>query len=647
MSGLAILRRSREGTCEPAAASLGDRHSAPDDRHSAPDPTSRRMKQQELVAALGVKAVRTGSVEELMRHACSAAASALEASHAAVFEHHAADELLIGRVGHGWGQQALQGTRLAVARSHAGAALSTGEPVLVAQWSTETRFPAAELLGATQFASALAVPIPGATAPYGVLDVQSVAPRAFDLQDVYALQGIANVIALAIERTRSEERIRHQGVHDVLTGLPNRHLFEDRLTQALAAARRHRRTVAVLFVDIDNFKRVNDMLGHSGGDELLREVAKRLDACIRGSDTLARFGGDEFAILLHEADGVMGARAVAQRLLEALEEPIAAGERQLSMSASIGIALGGGYDSGASDELVRNADLAMYAAKEQGRARAELYAPQMYDAARQRTEMISDLDRALANDEFVVHYQPIVALQDRRVAGVEALVRWNHPTQGLLAPAQFLPLAAETEQIAAISRVVLRKACAEVRRWQTSDPSVAELTLSVNLASQQIKAHDLVPAVRGALEEAELAAGHLVLEVTEHVLVGDDDDVIAQLRSLKRLGARIAVDDFGTGYSALSYLQRFPIDFLKIDKSFVDALGDSHESELLVEGIINLAHVLNLETIAEGIETPEQERRLREMGSELAQGYLFAKPLAAVAMDEFLREAIVGGVLVT
>jgi EAL domain-containing protein (putative c-di-GMP-specific phosphodiesterase class I) len=261
--------------------------------------------------------------------------------------------------------------------------------------------------------------------------------------------------------------------------------------------------------------------------------------------------------------------------------------------------------------------------------------------------MISDLDRALARDEFVVHYQPIVALQDRRVAGVEALVRWNHPTQGLLSPAQFLPLAAETEQIAAISRIVLCKACVQARRWQTGDPALAQLTLSVNLASQQIKAHDLVPAVRAALEEAELAPMHLLLEVTEHVLVSDDDNVIAQLRSLKRLGARIAVDDFGTGYSALSYLQRFPIDFLKIDKSFVDTLGESEESERLVEGIIHLAHVLNLETIAEGIETLEQERRLREMGSELAQGYLFAKPLPAAAMDGFLRERAAGGAPVT
>jgi len=271
----------------------------------------------------------------------------------------------------------------------------------------------------------------------------------------------------------------------------------------------------------------------------------------------------------------------------------------------------------------------------------------LYFAARRRTEMISDLDRALAHDEFIVHYQPIVALQDRRVAGVEALVRWNHPTEGLLSPAQFLPLAAETDQIAAISRIVLCKACVQARRWQAGDPALAQLTLSVNLAPQQIKAHDLVPAVRAALEEAELAPAHLVLEVTEHVLVSDDNDVIAQLRSLKRLGARIAVDDFGTGYSALSYLQRFPIDFLKIDKSFVDALGESEESERLVEGIINLAHVLNLETIAEGIETPEQERTLREMGSELAQGYLFAKPLAAAAMDGFLREHAAGGAAVT
>ncbi|MEA2314881.1 MAG: hypothetical protein QOI03_1573 [Solirubrobacteraceae bacterium] len=602
-----------------------------------PDADERRLNQQQLVSSLGARALQTDSLDALMRAACAAAVAALDASHAAVLEHVAGEAVLVGRAGHGWGPQTLERTRLQVADSHAGAALSRNEPVVVADWSTETRFATQGPVGATECASALAVPIVGATAPYGVLDVQSVQPCAFDLQDVYLLQGVANVIALAIERRRSEEQIRHQGLHDMLTGLPNRNLFEDRLTQALAAARRHRRTLAVLFLDIDGFKRVNDMLGHAGGDEMLREVAKRLDGCLRATDTLARFGGDEFAILLQEADGVMGARAVATRLLEALEAPVEAGERKLTVTASVGIALGGGYDSREPDELVRNADLAMYAAKEQGKARAELYAPEMYDAARHRTEMISDLQRALEQDEFVVYYQPIVALDDGHVAGVEALVRWEHPKEGLLAPAQFLPLAEETEQIAAISSVVLRKASAQVREWQTDDPAFAQLALSVNLAPQQIKSHDLVPSVRSALQDAGLAAEHLVLEVTEHVLVTNDDNVVAQLRSLKRLGVRVAVDDFGTGYSALSYLQRFPIDILKIDKSFVDALDESEESGLLVEGIINLAHVLNLVTIAEGIETPEQAHRLRDMQSELAQGYFFAKPLSAVALGEFLR----------
>jgi EAL domain-containing protein (putative c-di-GMP-specific phosphodiesterase class I) len=236
-----------------------------------------------------------------------------------------------------------------------------------------------------------------------------------------------------------------------------------------------------------------------------------------------------------------------------------------------------------------------------------------------------------------VHYQPIVSLENRHVVGVEALVRWNHPTQGLLSPAQFLPLAAETEQIAAISRVVLRKACMQVRRWQELDPALDELALSVNLAPQQIKAHDLVLAVRTVVDEAQLDPADLILEVTEHVLVSSDDFVAGQLRALKRLGARVAVDDFGTGYSALSYLQRFPIDLLKIDKSFVETLGSSAESDSLVEGIVNLAHALNLETIAEGIETPEQEERMRELGSELAQGYLFSRPLNAESMGTFLR----------
>jgi EAL domain-containing protein (putative c-di-GMP-specific phosphodiesterase class I) len=260
----------------------------------------------------------------------------------------------------------------------------------------------------------------------------------------------------------------------------------------------------------------------------------------------------------------------------------------------------------------------------------------MYDAVRQRTEMISDLDRAIERDEFVVHYQPIVSLDDGRVAGAEALVRWNHPTHGLLAPARFLPIANETGQIAAIGGLVLNKACAQVASWQSSNPAFEQMTLSVNLAPQQIESHDLVLAVRVALQKSGLTPERLLLEVTEQVLVGNDESVAAQLRSLKRLGVRIAVDDFGTGYSALSYLQRFPLDVLKIDKSFVDVLGQTQESDLLVEGIINLAHALNLETIAEGIEAPEQEQRLRELGSELAQGYLFAKPLAAEDMASFV-----------
>ena len=605
-----------------------------------PDDGARRARQQQLVASLGAQALQAQSLDALMRAACTAAAEALDATHAGIFERVADRAQLAGRAGHGWAQDLITSSTVSLADSHAGYALATGEPVVVESWATEARFAAPEMLSIARALSSIAIPIVGSAGAFGVIDVHAPRPNAFDLQDVFVLQGLANVVALAVERRQSEDRNQHQALHDALTGLPNRTLFEDRLSQALASARRHRRTLAVLFLDVDNFKRVNDMLGHGGGDALLREISRRADGCIRASDTLARFGGDEFAILLHEADGVQAAKAVAARVLKALAEPVDIEGRRVSVTASIGIALGGGYDSRECEEIVRNSDLAMYAAKAQGKARFELYAPQMYDAARRRTEMISDLERAIAHDEFVVHYQPIVALDSGAVAGVEALVRWNHPTQGLLSPAQFLPLAEETEQIGAISRLVLRKACIEVRRWEQIDPARSSLTLNVNLAAQQIKGHDLVPGVRAVLEEAGLPAEQLVLEVTEHVLVSNEEGVIAQLRALKRLGVRVAVDDFGTGYSALSYLQRFPIDVLKIDKSFVDTLGESEDSDHLVEGIINLAHVLKLETIAEGIETAEQERALRAMRSEFGQGYRFAKPLSAEQLETYLRDAV-------
>jgi diguanylate cyclase (GGDEF)-like protein len=596
---------------------------------------SRQSEQLAAIARLSAHALTAPALDDLMLKACCAAAEALGVSHVGVFERDRDAERLATRACIGWHHD----TTLSVSDTHVGAALVDRTPVMVADWSTEERFACPEPLREAGVTCGLTVPVRGAAEAFGALDVQCVERRSFDDDDAHFLEAIASVIGSAFERRRSEDRIRHQGVHDPLTGLPNRNLFKDRLTQALEAAWRHRRTLAVLFLDIDDFKRANDMLGHSGGDELLIEVARRIHACLRSADTLARFGGDEFAILLQEVDGVIGAKTAATRVLDALRPPIEAGERRINLTASIGVALGGGFDRRPPDELVRNADLAMYAAKEQGRARMALYAEKMHDAARSRVETISDLQRDVLQDLFVVHYQPIVALADGRLSAVEALVRWDHPTKGLLAPGLFLALAEETELIVAIGRSVLRQACGQVRAWQVEHPAFADLQVNVNLAAQQVHAYDLIPNVSSALQDAELAPEHLVLEVTEHVLVGRDEGVDRTLGALKNLGIRLAVDDFGTGYSALSYLQRFPIDTLKVDKSFVDQIGSSVGSDNLVAGIISLAHVLELDTVAEGIETAEQASALRAMHSELGQGFYFAKPLAAPDMDDYLRDA--------
>jgi diguanylate cyclase (GGDEF)-like protein len=469
------------------------------------------------------------------------------------------------------------------------------------------------------------------------MSVQAAEQQRFNYDDGLFLQAIANILAAAIARSDGEQKIRHQALHDAVTGLPNRTLFADRLTLALVTARRHQRRLAVLFIDLDGFKRVNDSLGHAIGDVVLKAVAERLSTCLRDEDTLARFGGDEFVVLLPEIDEDEAAVAVVERIQEALRVPLSSEGRQIVTSASVGIAFGGAQHG---DEhaavLVRDADLAMYAAKQRGPGRWEFFAEHMYDTAVERLALTGDLYQALERDELEVHYQPIVDLDDEAIVGVEALVRWNHPRHGLLPPSVFIPLAEETGLIVALGRKVLRAACHNLRRWQLAQPRHRDLYVSVNLATQEIHAPDLVEDLRAVLAESGIPPSSLVLEITEGVLLATDDGVTTRLAELKDLGVRLAVDDFGTGYSALSYLQRFPMDILKIDKTFVDGLGGSNDQDRLVRGIIDLAHDPNLETVAEGIERPEQAAALRTMHSELGQGYHFAKALTRDDMDTVL-----------
>jgi diguanylate cyclase (GGDEF)-like protein/PAS domain S-box-containing protein len=442
------------------------------------------------------------------------------------------------------------------------------------------------------------------------------------------------------ERKELEDQLVHQAFHDGLTSLANRTLFTERVEQALATI--GPTDVAVLFVDLDDFKHVNDSLGHAAGDQFLVATAKRLKSCLRPGDTAARFGGDEFAVLLERVSDPEAATAVAARVIDTLHQPFGLQGRTIPIKASVGLAIGRrGVDD--ADGLLRNADVAMYAAKAGGKDRFELFRPEMHADMLQRLELETELRHAVDHGELVLHYQPIVELASGRITRVEALVRWAHPTRGLLGPLAFVPLAEEQGMIGPIGRWVLQEACRQARSWREQFPSAPPLSMHVNLSGRQLQQADLIAEVAQALEAAVLEPELLTLEITETVLMADVDTVSQRLHDLKQLGVLLAIDDFGTGYSSLSYLRRFPIDMLKIDKAFVDGIGRGREDVALAHAIVNLSHTLNLHTIAEGIELSEQAVNLAELGCQDGQGYHFARPLAAEAMTELLEQTLAPG----
>jgi diguanylate cyclase (GGDEF)-like protein/PAS domain S-box-containing protein len=428
------------------------------------------------------------------------------------------------------------------------------------------------------------------------------------------------------ERKKLEQELRHQAFHDSLTGLANRALFENRLGHALESLRRRDSGLAVVFVDLDDFKTVNDSLGHTVGDELLRAVGERLRYNLRGADTAARLGGDEFGVLLDGAATAQAASDASRRLIAALEPPFTIDGRHLSVSASLGIALA---SSGREtmEELMRNADLAMYEAKRRGGAQMRIFEKSLHEIALGRLELGAELQRAVDEGQFELHFQPIVALDTAAVTGAEALVRWRHPERGLLAPAHFLPLAEQTGMIVPIGRQVLADACRTLAAWQEEHPGRPPLTLSVNVSMRQLHDAQIIEDVRGAMEDAAIAPQQLVLEITESFLADETEAALACMQRLRALGVRLAVDDFGTGYSALSYLQRFPIDMLKIDRSFVEHARPTSPSLNLVRSIVQLGRSLHLDLVAEGIEEAEQAEELLAMGVTSGQGFYYARPL--------------------
>ena len=460
-----------------------------------------------------------------------------------------------------------------------------------------------------------------------------------------AITGMSMIACLLEDEREASElatvEMEHLAYHDALTGLPNRPLFMDRLILALAQSSRSNQKLAVFFLDLDRFKDINDSLGHSTGDGLLKAVAERIRRCIREGDTVARFGGDEFTLLIPKIDQVEDAAKIAQKILETLKIPFSIADHELFLTTSIGISIHPG-DGSDPETLVRNADTAMYRAKDQGRDNYQLYAPAMNARALERLALENMLRKALSHRELVLYYQPVADMKTKSVVGVEALIRWRHPEMGLVSPAHFIPVAETSGLIIPIGDWVLRTACRQTKLWQKRiDP---DLTVAVNLSARQFQQPNLTEEIAEVLEETGLGAKYLELEITESNAMQNAENTIYTLRELKALGVRIAMDDFGTGYSSLSYLKRFPIDTLKLDQSFVREITTDASDAAIATAVIAMAHSLQLKVIGEGVETEEQFAFLHQQKCDYIQGYLFSPPLAVESLEAYLlqRKAAVG-----
>ncbi len=455
--------------------------------------------------------------------------------------------------------------------------------------------------------------------------------------EVIGTMGIAHNIT---HRKQAEQRIQHMAVHDALTGLPNRALLEDRLRQAIALGQRVHKHVAVLLLDLDRFKNVNDCFGHSVGDRLLVQVAERLTVCIRKCDTVARLGGDEFAIAVQMTERLEGIELVARKVLDTLSEPFQVEGRELQIGASIGICQFP-EDGKSAEDLLQFADVAMYEAKERGRGRFCFFSPALTEATRREQKLESDLVQACAHDEFEIHYQPIVETKSGRITGMEALLRWRHPEQGLLFPGQFISKLEELGLIVEVGRWVLRVACRQAMEWQQN--GFAPLRVAVNVSSQQFYQGNIAEAVAKVLQETRLDPKLLELELTESQTLDDSEATINIMLALKRLGVSLSLDDFGTGWSSLSYLRRFPIDRIKIDRSFVKDLHTEAAAEEVVKTILTLSRNLGITCIAEGVETHEQQDYFKKHDCAEMQGYYFSKPIPVLDVTALLRSRQVLG----
>jgi diguanylate cyclase (GGDEF)-like protein/PAS domain S-box-containing protein len=565
------------------------------DRRAAATELARRLAQQSAVARLGESALQRADLDALVEETVAAVVETLDVDVVTIFEN--------------------QSDGTVTTRARAG------------------EYPAGTAVAGAE------VPIGSDDNPLGSLTASR--RRAFDARDLDFLTAVAHVLAGAIERLRVERQMRHDALHDSLTGLPNRSLLLDRMHQALARATREGGRIALLFVDLDNLKVLNDSLGHQAGDELLRAIGPRLHDQLRASDTVARFGGDEFAVVCEDVDDIEQAIGIAERIVGAFEEPfIVDGEPRFG-SVSVGVVVTEpGIPRGAA-ELLSDADAAMYRAKERGRGRFEVFDAGLRDRITARLQVEADLRRALEGEgRLWVAYQPYYRLPGRHVAGVEALVRWDHPERGNVSPADFIPVAEESGLVIPLGARVLRAACEQVARWQR-ETGHHGLRLTVNVSARQMASPDFVDTVQEILADTGLHPDSLGLEITERLLLEETPTTALTIELLQALGVRLLLDDFGTGYSSLRYLQRYPLDGLKVDRAFVSGLGDEGDGDgAIVEAIVGMARALGMGVIPEGVETEGQLERLCALGCDHAQGFLLSRPLPADEIESLLRSRV-------
>jgi len=589
------------------------------------------------LAALVGRALKGISVQQLLDDACTVAAEVLGVKSTVVVELSSDSGLLEMGAIYGWDRSEVMLAQTDQrADSQAGHALLTGEPTQVVDWDSETRFVRSQMMIEHGIRSSLYLRIDGRdNTPFGVFGVLSTEPRTYSENDINFVRAMTATLSDAIERDRAEQEIEHRALHDILTDLPNRVLFQDRVEQAFERVRRHRKLAAVLFIDVDDFKYINDTQLHSGGDQLLISVAARLREAVRPTDTVARWGGDEFGLLLDEITSERDAIATAQRLAASFaREPFVIGAASLFVTLSIGIALTDGHEQ--PDELIGNADKAMYLAKDRGGARYEMFDEDMRVRDTARLRQKQDLDLALEKRQLSLSYQPIVALSDNTISGAEVLLRWNHPERGPIEAAEFIPVAEESGQIHRIGQWMLEEACRDAAKWAQARPDAPPMRLYVNVSAAQFANTRLSDVIAEAMEASKLPADQLSVEISERVLLGDSKTARSTLRRLQRARIEIVVDDFGSGQSSASQLSSMPVSAVKLDRRSVANLANRGAAGRAARAAVAMAKALDLRVIAGGTERDKQVQQLIALGCGFAQGYLFSPPVSAAELTAML-----------